>query len=248
MRAQQLRGLMLLVATSARCATTLGSRIRTAPRRLSRVALSAQADAPRSWEPGYPAQRRARWPLPDAEATMSLGRSLARMSKPGDVILLAGEVGMGKSTLARGFLKEMRRDELLQVSSPSYLLDITYPDPEGESLLPGVTVHHMDLWRLAPGQIAALVDLTTTFVSEVSLIEWPDRLAAAAPDAHRCLLIEIEAVEPAPGAPTEPSAGEDEEEDEEEERCATMSTYGEGWSSRIEMMMTQPLLGDDLDP
>lgn len=209
--------------------------------------LAGRADSEALWHPELESEGRTRLPLPSAEAAAQLGRALARVSAPGDVILLVGEVGMGKSTLARGFLKEMARDELLTVSSPSYLLDITYPDPSGLSLLPGVTVHHMDLWRLQPGQISALVDLPAVFEREVSLIEWPERLGEAAPAAERCLVVEIEQLAPSPAedgggsasaGATEPNGG-DEDEDEEgddEPRCAVLRSYGRRWSARVEAL------------
>ena len=61
-------------------------------------------------------------------------------------------------------------DEL--VTSPSYLIDIVYPDESGAAVAPGVTVHHMDLWRLPEGKISQLVDdissLTLLEASELS--------------------------------------------------------------------------------
>ena len=54
-----------------------------------------------------------------------------------------------------------------------------YPDDDGSALCAGVTVHHMDLWRLAEGKVTELVDLPKVFAECVSLIEWPDRLGAA---------------------------------------------------------------------
>lgn len=239
---------MLLLAASVRAA---GARsiARSALRRAPRAALAGAIDADARWHPALEGARQRRWPLPSADAAAGLGRALARVSAPGDVILLVGEVGMGKSTLARGFLKEVARDELLTVSSPSYLLDITYPDPSGSSLLPGVTVHHMDLWRLPPGQIAALVDLPAVFEREVSLIEWPDRLGAAAPGAARCLVVELVQLEAAaaegerrggraaPGAADEGDEEEGDEEEgegEDEPRCAYLRSYDERWWGRVE--------------
>ncbi|KAJ1626596.1 hypothetical protein T492DRAFT_1031805 [Pavlovales sp. CCMP2436] len=227
-------------------ASTWGARLRAVPRRVRQSAVHAQTDASTAaalWRPDLPALRRAGWALPSADAASKLGRALARVSKPGDVILLAGEVGMGKSTLARGFLKEVTRDDQLVVSSPSYLLDITYPDPDGEGLVPGATIHHMDLWRLAIEQISALVDLPAAYRQDVCLIEWPDRLGRAAPIAANCLLIEIGQVEsssPAEGGSGAAVEEEDDDEDEDEERTATMSTYGEGWSARIKEIMAEP--------
>jgi tRNA threonylcarbamoyladenosine biosynthesis protein TsaE len=188
--------MLLRAMTILLCVGAHASRLRTAPRRAPRAALAALASTTPptggAWRPDAPPRQRARWGVPSAAAAAALGRSLARLSKPGDVILLAGAIGMGKSTLARGFLKELTRDDALEVSSPSYLLDITYPDGARASLLPGVTAHHMDLWRLQPGQIGGLVELDTVFTRELALIEWPDRLGVCAPAAERCLLVELE--------------------------------------------------------
>ncbi|KAG8462954.1 hypothetical protein KFE25_001727 [Diacronema lutheri] len=258
---------MLLLAAWARGASAARGAARRAACRVPRAGIyalaragAARADGARADAPWSPARERAhqtRWPLPSAEAAAELGRALARVCAPGDVILLSGEVGMGKSTLARGFLREMSRDERLVVSSPSYLLDITYPDPSGSSLLPGVTVHHMDLWRLPPGQIAALVDVASVFRDDVALVEWPDRLGAAAPDATRCLLVELEQLDRAeppvaraaerPGDNGEGESEADGEVDggfgegEDEPRRATLSAYGRCWAERLARLASEGL-------
>lgn len=209
------------------------------------------------WREGLKAERVARWPMPTARGAAELGAALARVCKQGDVILLSGEVGMGKSTLARGFLREYMQDPHLAVSSPSYLLDITYPD-EGQALLPGVTVHHLDLWRLEPAQIAALVDLDELYSSQVALVEWPERFGDAAPPASNCLLVHIESTatfdaqkrkkppkEKGEKGKRPADAEEGGGEYDEENRCATLSTYAGGsWTQRIEQLMTEALFSN----
>jgi len=207
-----------------------------------------------------PAERKARWNLPTADATANLGRSLARACMPGDVILLTGDVGAGKSTLARGFLKEFFQDEDLVVSSPSYLIDIAYDDPEGAALVPGVTVHHMDLWRVGPGQIQTLVDLDEAYARAVCLVEWPERFGDAAPAAGQCLQVRIEPVGAFAKdvrkvkAKAKPLASESDsfvsaaaaelEELGDQPRCATLTTFADSWSTRIEHMMTENMFHD----
>lgn len=112
-------------------------------------------------------------PLPTTTHTLMLGSSLATLVSAGDTLLLHGDYGAGKTALARGFLQRWFAAEggvAGGVTSPSYLIDNCYPDETGGALLPGVAVHHMDLWRLPEGKIAQLVDLPNVFTECVSLI------------------------------------------------------------------------------
>ncbi|CAK0896296.1 unnamed protein product [Prorocentrum cordatum] len=133
--------------------------------------------------------------LPDVEATEALGAALAHEVQRGDIIFLRGELGSGKTSLAKGFLRRFFGNPSLDVPSPSYLLHFSYCDaacssganpPPAEatvvafsagarSLVPGCPAHHVDPYRLPVGKIAALLDFEKIF-SEVALVEWPDRL------------------------------------------------------------------------
>ena len=87
-----------------------------------------------------------------------------------------------------------------------------------------MTVHHMDLWRLAEGKVTELVDLPKVFAECVSLIEWPDRLGAAnVPAAY----LAVELVHDAPP--------DDEEEDFDDDapRTATLTAVGDAWAPRL---------------
>lgn len=112
-------------------------------------------------------------PLATTAHTLMLGSSLATLVCAGDTLLLHGDYGSGKTTLARGFLQRWfaaTGGVAGGVTSPSYLIDNYYPDETGDALLPGVAVHHMDLWRLYQGDIEQLVDLPKVFSECVSLI------------------------------------------------------------------------------
>ena len=131
-------------------------------------------------------------------ATEVLGAQLAQIAQPGDVIFLRGELGAGKTSLSRGFLRRFFADPALEVPSPSYLLCFTYgdsaaaptapmsdnaPNPVGRAFsgatagrLPNVNVLHLDPYRLPDGKIASLIDLGPAFERHVCLIEWPERL------------------------------------------------------------------------
>jgi tRNA threonylcarbamoyladenosine biosynthesis protein TsaE len=116
--------------------------------------------------------------LPDLAATEAYAARLAARLRPGHAVLLSGELGAGKTALARALLRALTGDPALEVPSPSYTLVQSYETPIGP-------VHHFDLWRLRDS--AALIELGWDEArAEVVLVEWPDRLGPLTPpDALR---------------------------------------------------------------
>lgn len=112
--------------------------------------------------------------LADASATEALGRRLAGLVVAGDVVLLEGVLGAGKTTLVRALLRAACGDAALEVPSPTYTLVQTYDTPGG------LTLHHYDLWRLAGPE--GLAELGWDDAQDgVVLVEWPDRLGGLRP-------------------------------------------------------------------
>ena len=184
--------------------------------------------------------------LQDSTDTLALGARLAEVCQPGDVVLLHGDYGAGKTCLARGFIRRWYADPSELVTSPSYLIDNAYDDPERRALRPGVTVHHMDLWRLPEGKVQQLVDLPKVFSECVSLIEWPDKLGSDLMpseylDIDLCILDgggeedgeEARAAEAAQAEAEEDEDEEDEDEDEEQPRVAPITARGKQWEERL---------------
>ncbi|ETN18006.1 YjeE family ATPase [Phytophthora nicotianae INRA-310] len=101
-----------------------------------------------------------------------LGEWLARDRQVGDVLFLHGDLGCGKTCLARGFIQSYTGQKDLAVTSPTYLLVNTY-DEVAE--LP--TVYHVDLYRLdaVTEQDAVALGLAEAFERGVTLVEWPER-------------------------------------------------------------------------
>lgn len=119
--------------------------------------------------------------LPDLAATERLGAQLAPLTQPGDVILLDGPLGVGKTALARSFLRAATRDPSLEVPSPSFTLVQSYDTTLGH-------VHHFDLWRIDRPQALAELGWEEA-LRDIVLVEWPDRLGEwRPPDALTVVL------------------------------------------------------------
>ena len=109
------------------------------------------------------------------EDVESLGARLADVLGKGDVLLLKGDLGAGKTTLSRGLIRRLFDDDSMRVTSPSYLLDNSYEYGPGEVL------HHMDLYRLPTGADMTILGMPDIFDSCLCLIEWPQRMADKLP-------------------------------------------------------------------
>lgn len=118
--------------------------------------------------------------LPDEDATIALGEELADVCRRGDLIALEGDLGAGKSTLARALIRS-RADAPIEVPSPTFTLVQVYD-------LPGLSIWHFDLYRLKHASEARELGMDEA-VDGLALIEWPDRLGAQIPRAR--LVIEL---------------------------------------------------------
>lgn len=112
------------------------------------------------------------FPLPDEAASLSLGQRLADLVRVGDVIALFGDLGAGKTTLARALIQAQTQPNQ-DVPSPTYTLVQTY---EGRS----APIWHFDMYRLeAPEEVHELGFEET--VDGVALIEWPEKMGTHLP-------------------------------------------------------------------
>lgn len=112
--------------------------------------------------------------LPTPEATEKLGAWLAAALHPGDVILLHGEIGAGKTHLARALIRA-RLGRMVEVPSPTFTLIQTYDADDAE-------IWHADLYRLSHPDEVVELGLEAAFDTAICLIEWPDRLGDLTPD------------------------------------------------------------------
>ena len=110
--------------------------------------------------------------LRDEAATAALGAAIARGLRAGDAVLLEGELGSGKTTLARAVLRALGVAEY--VPSPSFTLVQAYETP-------GLTVRHFDLYRVNAANELNELGLEDALAEGAVLIEWPERARARMP-------------------------------------------------------------------
>jgi tRNA threonylcarbamoyladenosine biosynthesis protein TsaE len=105
-------------------------------------------------------------------ATERAGAELAPQLRPGDVVLVSGELGAGKTTFVRGALRALGVTE--PVTSPTFVVGVLYDGAEGP-------LAHLDLYRLAglededPGLLDSYFGADT-----VTFVEWPERAGSVA--------------------------------------------------------------------
>jgi len=106
------------------------------------------------------------------EETIQLGEALARELPSRGVVLLIGNLGAGKTTLAKGIAKGLGAAEPEQVSSPTFTLIHEY----------GPKLYHVDLYRLDTEAEVATLGLDEIFEKNaITLIEWGERFPALMP-------------------------------------------------------------------
>ncbi|MGK7753105.1 MULTISPECIES: tRNA (adenosine(37)-N6)-threonylcarbamoyltransferase complex ATPase subunit type 1 TsaE [unclassified Roseovarius] len=111
--------------------------------------------------------------LPGPDATAALARRIGAGLRPGDVLLLDGPVGAGKTHFARSLIQSLLPVPE-DVPSPTFTLVQTY---EGA----GFDIWHTDLYRLSSTEEVIELGLLEAFDHSVTLVEWPDRLGALVP-------------------------------------------------------------------
>lgn len=120
--------------------------------------------------------------LGDEKATTALGARLAALLRAGDVVRLSGDLGAGKSTLARGAIAALT--EVKDAPSPTFTFVETYETPD-------FLLWHFDLYRLEqPGDVWEL-GLEEALEDGAVMIEWPERIEGVIAEDGLFIRLEI---------------------------------------------------------
>ncbi len=122
--------------------------------------------------------------LRDEAATARLAEDLATKIAPGDVIALEGDLGAGKTTLARALIRAVADDDGLEVPSPTFTLVQTYPGR--------VAIAHFDLYRLGGPDEMDEIGFDEASETGAVLVEWPERAEGRLPPETLVIRLSIE--------------------------------------------------------
>lgn len=111
-----------------------------------------------------------------SKETVSIGKAIARHLKPQDIIALSGELGSGKTILAKGIASGLKIPSFC-VTSSSFV--IVKPHLSGK-----IPFYHFDLYRLKTSDIPGLGYEEYFYGEGVSVIEWPERMGCFLPREH----------------------------------------------------------------
>jgi tRNA threonylcarbamoyladenosine biosynthesis protein TsaE len=143
---------------------------------------------------------------PSALVTRELASAVGALLEPGDVVVLAGDLGSGKTTFAQGVAAGLGVAE--HVTSPSFTIVQEY---DGR-----VPVAHVDVYRLDRFQELHDLGLDELLEERVTLIEWGDVVAPALPASYVVVRLALG--------------------DGDDDRIIAIETHGPGWSTRLERL------------
>ena len=190
--------------------------------------------------------------IPTPEDMEDIGALLSVNSHAGDIILLDGDLGAGKTCFSRGFIRAKIGSIDERVTSPTYLLSNTYTannNDDGGGEDDETKIYHMDLYRLSGQTDDELVplDLENVFTNHISLIEWPSRLRVK-PEVRLDVTLTIDSTmmqQQQQDCSDEDDEKEDEEIDyETRDRCMKLVPHGDRWVERLKFLEEEGYLED----
>ena len=139
--------------------------------------------------------------------TKRLGQLLGEIAKAGDVIILGGSLGAGKTTMTQFIGGGLGVPAKCYITSPTFNLMHEY---QGR-----LVMYHMDLYRLSPEEeIEELGLIEYIYGNGLTVIEWPARLGSLMPEEYLVIKLELQ--------------------DVEDSRVAQIAIAGEQWLERLE--------------
>jgi len=117
--------------------------------------------------------------------TIALGRRIGRAARPGDVVALAGELGSGKTRLAKGMAEGLGAASARDVTSPTFVLCREYTGGR-------IPFYHLDAYRLkGAAELEAIGSDEMLAGDGLSTLEWADRAAGALPPDHLQVRLDV---------------------------------------------------------
>jgi tRNA threonylcarbamoyladenosine biosynthesis protein TsaE len=108
------------------------------------------------------------------QETSIVAQEFAATLRPRDIVLLNGDLGLGKSVFSRSVIRALMNNENIDVPSPTFTLVQTYDTPQGD-------VYHFDLYRLKTPEELYEIGWEDALHSGIILVEWPERLGFLKP-------------------------------------------------------------------
>ncbi|MBY7649056.1 MAG: tRNA (adenosine(37)-N6)-threonylcarbamoyltransferase complex ATPase subunit type 1 TsaE [Candidatus Liberibacter europaeus] len=125
-------------------------------------------------------------PLIQETDTIRLGHNLARILKCGDCITLSGEIGSGKTFLARSIIRFLLKNDNLEVVSPTFTLVQIYEDR--------IPIAHFDFYRLSNPQDFFELGFDEILSENICIVEWPEAGKELIPYDRICIQFERESI------------------------------------------------------
>ena len=161
--------------------------------------------------------------LPTADDTQDLGRALGRLLRAGDLVVLTGDLGAGKTTLTQGLAEGLGVRG--PITSPTFVIARVHP-----SLVGGPELVHADAYRLGGAAELDDLDLDASLEDSVTVVEWGHGVAEQLAESLLEVVLERSGSE----------AGD------QQERRATLRGTGARWAGLVaELASVQAAAGDD---
>ncbi len=128
----------------------------------------------------------------NAEQTRAVGAALATVVRGGDLIMLTGDLGTGKTTLTQGLGQAMGVRG--RVASPTFIIARVHPNSDGPDLV------HVDAYRIGDLDDLETLDLDTSLPESVVVVEWGDGKTEALSEDRLHITLELEGAQDTSGA------------------------------------------------
>lgn len=155
--------------------------------------------------------------LADAEATRAYGRALAGVLRAGDLVVLTGDLGAGKTTLTQGIGAGL--DVRGQVASPTFIIARVHPPLPSSAT--GTSLVHVDAYRLGSLDEVDALDLDASLDESVTVVEWGEGLVEALAQDRLEVALRRPRGQVSAGDDEDPSAGV---------RTVTVTAVGARWA------------------